>query len=145
MTSRGFTLVELLVVLAVMALVLMVAGPMVSNALPGAQLKTAARDLAAGLRYTRNRAISTNRSTAFLLDTEARRYRVEGEPEVRTLPAEFAVSILTARSELEDARTGRIRFFPDGSSTGGEITLSNGARTYRVTVDWLMGRIRTRE
>jgi len=145
MTARGFTLVELLVVLAVMALVLTVAGPMVSKALPGAQLKTAARDLAAGLRYARNRAISINRSTAFVLDTETRRYRVAGEPEIRTLPAAFAVSFLTARSQLEDAHTGRIKFFPDGSSTGGEITLSDGARTFRVSVDWLLGRIRTRE
>ncbi len=145
MASRGFTLVELLVVLAVLALVLVVAGPMVSNALPGAHLKTAARDLAAGLRYARSRAITTNRSTALLLDTETRRYRVDGEPEVRTLPTAFSVSLQTARSELADAHTGRIRFFPDGSSTGGEIELSDGTRTYRVTVDWLMGRIRTRE
>ena len=40
---------------------------------------------------------------------------------------------------------GAIRFFPDGSSTGGEIMLAGAAGTFFVRVDWLTGRIRIDE
>jgi ribose transport system permease protein len=35
-----------------------------------------------------------------------------------------------------------VEFAPDGSSTGGTITLRDGARVVRITIDWLTGRVR---
>jgi type II secretion system protein H len=71
--SRGFTLIELMVVLAVLALLLTVAVPFFPKALPGAEIKGAARELAAGLRTARSRAITLNREVGFTLDVEGRR------------------------------------------------------------------------
>jgi general secretion pathway protein H len=34
---------------------------------------------------------------------------------------------------------GQIRFFPDGSATGGRIGLTLGAQQVEVVVDWLTG------
>jgi general secretion pathway protein H len=48
--------------------------------------------------------------------------------------------MLTARQEVQNER-GYIRFFPDGSSTGGSITLRQGKREIAVQVQWLSGRI----
>ena len=53
-----------------------------------------------------------------------------------------AVLLLAACSEQD---TGAIRFFPDGSSTGGRVTLMVGERSYAVDVDWLTGRVRVLE
>jgi len=50
MRQGGFTLLELMVVLAIAAIMMTVVPPLLSSALPGAQLKSAARQLAAGLR-----------------------------------------------------------------------------------------------
>ena len=60
-----------------------------------------------------------------------------------TLPEDIALELFTARSELESDTVGRVRFFPDGSSTGGRITLSLAERRYMVDVDWLTGRVTT--
>ena len=145
MSSRGFTLIELLVVLAVLTLVIAVAAPFFANALPGIELKGAARDVAAGLRSARGQAVRNNREAAFTLDVAARRFAVSGRDQVRELPDELDISFVTARSERLDETTGVIRFFPDGSSTGGRVSLARGARKYHVDVDWLTGRISIRD
>jgi general secretion pathway protein H len=51
------------------------------------------------------------------------------------------LKLLTAQTEVESDHRGSIRFYPDGSSTGGRITVSSGERQYLVDVDWLTGRV----
>jgi general secretion pathway protein H len=53
----------------------------------------------------------------------------------------MAISLVTARSELDTDRVGKIRFFPDGTSTGGRITLARGERKYGVDINWLTGQV----
>ncbi len=141
MRRDGFTLIELLVVMAVLALVLLIVPPMFSGSLSTAELRSAAREVAAGLREARSRAITRNRDIAFTLDVDARRYRIDDEEEARQLPAGPSISLVTARSEQLDEVIGSIRFFPDGSSTGGRVTLGGDARKYHVEVDWLTGQV----
>ena len=140
MRAHGFTLIELLVVLAIAALVMTYAPPLIANALPGLRFQTATRDIGAALRATRGAAVAENREAVFTLDTETGRYRGDGAREGR-LPGDLAISFVTAQSERIDRATARIRFFPDGGSTGGRITLGRGERVGSVTVDWLTGRI----
>jgi len=49
------------------------------------------------------------------------------------------------RQESPNDDTGGIRFFPDGSSTGGRISVARGQRTLVVEVDWLLGRVSVNE
>ncbi len=137
--SQGFTLVELLVVLTLIGLLLLALPPVISSG-SGAGLQSAARDVAAGLRRAQSRAILQNREVAFVLDVNAHQFRIDAEGAPQRLP-EVMLQLYTARSELVDAAIGAIRFYPDGSSTGGEITLSAGERAHHVAVDWLTGRV----
>ena len=98
MASRGFTLIELLVVLALMALVVVVASPLISTAFPGVELKGAARDLSAGLRYARSQAITRNAEVEFVLDVATGRFTIGGEKEIGDLPSGLDISLVTARS-----------------------------------------------
>jgi general secretion pathway protein H len=138
---RGFTLLELVVVLIVMALVAVAATPPLIGRLGHVQLQTAAREVAATLRRTRSDAIGANVELAFAVDTEARTYAIEGRPPHR-LPPDLAISVFTAETERLGRTAGAIRFFPDGSSTGGEIALADAVGTITVRVDWLTGQIR---
>ena len=52
--------------------------------------------------------------------------------------------LLTADSEQTSATSGRIRFFPDGASTGGHVSVRLGEREWRINVSWLTGQV-TRE
>jgi general secretion pathway protein H len=135
---RGFTLVELLVVMVIMALVLGLVAGSLSRSVSGAEMRTAARKVAASLRYTRTQAILKKTEQVFLVDTEAGSYLAPGREEVN-LPEGMDVLLTTARSELVSDNAGGIRFFPDGGSTGGHVDLIYNGREYRVDVAWLTG------
>ena len=136
----GFSLIELVVVLAVMGLALVL---FVGYRAPWSSrlgLEATAADLAAGLRLARSQSIADNRPVLFALDLGAHRYRVGGDPP-RSFPPKLRVGLLTVNGEKRDATSGAIRFNPDGSSTGGRIMLAEGDRRVAVGVDWLTGRV----
>lgn len=138
---NGFTLVELLVVLSIMALLLILISPYIGPAFPQMELKSAAREVAAALREARSRAITHNTETIFNLDVQKRAYIISGDGTVHGLPPNLGLLLYTARGEALGTTSGDIRFFPDGSSTGGHVLLSESGRSYRVTVNWLTGHV----
>lgn len=138
---RGFTLIELLVVMVIMGLAYSLVPPLFSSGSSGAELKSATRQLAAGLRKARSEAISRKRETFLALDVEQRKFNISGDSRVYNLSRKVEVKLHTAQSELFSGQTGGIRFFPDGSSTGGRITLAVGDLTYQIDVDWMTGRV----
>lgn len=138
---RGFTLVELLVVLAIMAAAYAIAAPMISAGMSGTELKSAARQVAAGLRKARSEAVTRKNEVALNLDLELRQFELSGEKRIYSLPKSIEVGLYTAQSELKNDKTGSIRFYPDGSSTGGRITVGVGERKLYVNVDWLTGQV----
>lgn len=139
--SAGFTLLELLVVLMLMVMVYALAVPMISAGLPGTELKGAARQLAAGLRQARSLAVTRKEESTLMLDVEQRNFKVSGDQRRYALPAKVDISLFTAQSELLPDKIGAIRFYPDGSSTGGRITVKSGVRKYEINVDWLTGQV----
>lgn len=136
--QRGFTLVELLVVLVIASLALALVGASISRNISGAEMRTAAYKVAASMRYTRTRAIIGKSEQVFLVDTEQRTYQAPNR-DVVTLPEGMNVELNTARSELTSETAGGIRFYPDGGSTGGNVRLEANERVYTVNVAWLTG------
>ena len=141
MAQKGFTLLEVIVVLVLAAVMyaLLLAVPM--RGASSADLKAAARTLASGLRQAQSTAMATRRDAALMVDVEAREFVLPGEEQPRTLPEGLDLKLYTAQSEVSSTRKGAIRFYPDGSSTGGRITVSAGERKFLVDVDWLTGRV----
>lgn len=138
---RGFTLIELLLVLALAGLMIGLVPPLIAAAFPGVQLKAAARSAAAGLRLAREEAIRGGHDVAFLMDVDGRRYQVEGDGRIVSLPSGLDLKLEGARSEVRDDGVGGVRFYPDGSSTGGRVIVSRKGHGYQVGVTWLTGRI----
>lgn len=143
--SRGYTLMEVLVVLAIIGLVLATIPLMAGDRRPGTETRAAAIEVASALRQTRSRAVAQFSSEVFVLDTEGHSYQIGAAGPRKTLPESLSLSLYTARSELQDENTGRIRFFPDGSATGGRVTLARDNRQYVVAVDWLTGSVSLEE
>jgi general secretion pathway protein H len=138
--AGGFTLIELLVSLAVLGLALALITGYKPPWSRGLGLQATAAELAAGLRLARSEAILSNRPVVFDLDLIGHRYRV-GTGTPRRLPADLSLELLTISGEALNGREGDIRFNPDGSSTGGRISLADGRRRIGVGVDWLTGRV----
>ena len=139
--SRGVTLVELLVVLAILAGVAALASPSLSKSLAGHRVDAAARDIATSLRQSRARAIGRQDETVLVIDVAARSYTAGGETRTLGLPEGALLVLNTARSERLGEHRGGFRFFPDGSSTGGTVAVHWTALSRSVRIDWLTGLI----
>jgi general secretion pathway protein H len=139
--GAGVTMIELLVVLSIMALIAAMVMPLVSGSVSTTELKSAAREVAAGLRYARNDAVATRQETRLVFDLEARTFRIDRDARVHTLPKKAELKLFTAQSDIADEKTGAIRFYPDGGASGGRLTIAAGERKYEVDVDWLTGRV----
>jgi general secretion pathway protein H len=141
--SGGFSLIELVAVMVLIALVFAMVSLSFSKSLSSAKVQAASRNLVAALRYTRGQAIVRGKSASLELDVENNRYMAPGR-QVVNLPANMRMSLLTADNEVTGRSSGRIRFFPDGASTGGHISIDMGSEEWRINVDWLTGAV-TRE
>ena len=138
---RGVTLLELLIVMALMAILAGVVMPMFGGGVSTTELRSSARQIAAGLRSARSEALAQRRETFLVLDVAGKRFKVDQDPREHKLPSGVDLKLFTAQNDLVDASTGAIRFFPDGGSNGGRITIAAGTRKYEVDVDWLTGRV----
>jgi general secretion pathway protein H len=144
-TSRpaqaGVTLLELLIVLSIMAIIAALVVPLLGSGVSNTELKSAARQVTAGLRLARSEAVATRRDTRVMLDLEHRTFQVERDAHVHALPHDLEMKLFTAQSDLVSDRVGAIRFFPDGGSNGGRVTLASGERKFEIDIDWLTGRV----
>ncbi|MGA9335973.1 MAG: GspH/FimT family pseudopilin [Rudaea sp.] len=142
--ASGFTLIELVAVIVLIGIALSVVSLSFSRSMSNAKVQAASRDLVAALRYTRGQAIVKGKQAALDLDIQNNTYQAPGKALVK-LPKEMHMTLLTAQTEQTGATSGRIRFFPDGASTGGHISVFMGSREWRINVSWLTGRVERTE
>ncbi len=143
--AGGFTLIELLVVLAILAGLLYFAVPRLTASGGAVALRAAAADLAAELRVVRSAAIAADDAKILIVDPKRHRFAAEGAAHAHLVPSDVRMTVLTAESELLPDGRPAIRFFPDGSSTGGGVELAGTSVTVVVAVDWLTGQVSLRD
>ena len=138
--QQGFSLIEMVAVIVLIGIAISVVSLSFSKSMSNARIQAASRDLVAALRYTRGQAIVKGQQTALDLDLQNNTYQAPGRALIK-LPAEMHMTLLTADSEQTSSTSGRIRFFPDGASTGGHISVFMGQREWRINVSWLTGQV----
>lgn len=138
-SQSGFTLIEISIALAIAGLVMAMLVPNMAPAIARARLYSATRDVASALRHARGQAVVRGEETLFELDTRLHHYRITGSRKTHTLPEDIKLGLYTSTSETVEPGTGRIRFYPDGSSTGGRVTLIGGGLEKKVDINWLTG------
>ena len=140
----GFSLIEMIAVIILIGIVMTLVSMSFSKSINSAKIRSASREVVAALRYTRGQAIVKGKQQVLLVDTENNTYQAPGKP-VKELPKKMRLAIETAAGEQVSNTSGGIRFFPDGSSTGGNIRVYAGEREWRVNVAWLTGDIALEE
>jgi general secretion pathway protein H len=138
--TDGFTLLELLIVLTLIAGIAGLAMFNIAGRLDSVRVVRASNEVAALLRHTRAQAIVGHSEQVLDLDLETRTVTAPGRKPV-VLPQSLAVSIYTANQEIASEKRGAIRFYPDGGSTGGRIKLNANGREWKINVSWLTGEI----
>lgn len=138
--QRGFSLIELMVVVVLIAATTALAASVMTTGLPGQQLRNASRELAAQLRYTRAQAIVTGKSQLFTLNARTREWQAPNRRHGQ-LPSQIKLVATGARIEQTNPDVAAIRFFPEGAATGGRIVLSRDRAAWQLDVEWLTGEV----
>lgn len=136
----GFTLLEMLLVLALVATATTLAAMALTGGLDGMRLRGAAKEIAGQLRYTRAQAIASGLPQDFALDPAAHSWRAPNGRHGQ-IPESLDIRFTGAREAQARKGEGGIVFFPDGASTGGRVQLQAGTAAWRIDVAWLTGEV----
>lgn len=139
--KQGFSLLELLLALIILTLLMGLSAPLLTHALDGARLDRTQREIISALRFSRTRAINTQRMVTFSIHTGSGVMRMGEEERRLPLPENTAMSMQVPPAEQLSAHEHAVRFYPDGSATDMTLLFRRGGQVYRIRVDALTGRV----
>jgi general secretion pathway protein H len=135
----GFTLLEVVCVIAIMAILAAMAIPMLPRGTSRARLESYAIATAALLKADRNAAIRRRSETITEVDAGSRFVRSAVTGRTVQVPSDVAFDALLSARCAERPAGSRIHFFSSGMSCGGVIALTRQGSGYEVRVNWLTG------
>ncbi|HVV64322.1 MAG TPA: prepilin-type N-terminal cleavage/methylation domain-containing protein [Rhizomicrobium sp.] len=124
--SSGFTLLETLVVIAIMALIAALVAPDMERTLEGLSLQQSVRLLQADLRVARGTALRTGQKVDLEATNGGREYDWIGG--TRYMPAGVTLQM-----------SNPIVVYPDGSVVSANIVMAARGRRYAIAVDPVTG------
>ncbi len=136
----GFTLIEMLLVLAIVAIMSGFTWASVEQSSPAADVKRAGDAVAIYLEKVRARALSDWQSYSVKFDRKQRAISSDAVADRLNWPENITLVAVTSEREAS-AREFNIRFNPDGSASGGNIRFKRKHSIYSVNVNWLTGQV----
>ncbi len=137
--GKGFSLMEILIVLVIAVIVMAVVAPRFSSRTSSARFAGISKEIASGLRFARMKAVTDQKPSEFIVNLEQHHYQISGIEKTYSIPEDLEISVYTAASQVVGEEQGSIVFFPDGSSSGGRIDLSGNGRKRAIDVNGLTG------
>ena len=163
MKDKGFSLMELVIVLTILILSVSLVTSSMSNLSRTIELKAAAKKVSGILRYYRSEAINKGLVYQVLFDSESRAVKVQSvsltEPadETETAEKKGGDGVKTLYGLPEGVRMKEIdfpspeypcdfpavEFYPNGGSNGGSVLLNSPERKgYRIKIDFITGEVK---
>jgi general secretion pathway protein H len=137
--ESGFTLLEMICVLAIIAMLVAIALPAFPRGTSRTMLEAYALETAALLKADRNAAIRRGVAVATDLSSISRTIRSGASGRLVQLPQDVGFNAILASQCGQRAVGMAIQFLPSGMSCGGTIFLSRLGTTLEVRVTWLTG------
>jgi general secretion pathway protein H len=140
--SDGFSLLEMLVMLAIFSLAAGAAYNGVSRQKSRDTLNTLSQKITHAAAAASLRAISKGETASVAVDVASRRISNGQARDEIIVPELFKIAVLTGSELIGQGHLGVIEFYSDGTSSGGEIVLEEGGGKKRsIRVYWLTGAI----
>jgi general secretion pathway protein H len=138
--EKGFTLLEVIIVITLVVLILGLTTLFFGNALPGARLNSAARELSAMMRYAKILAQNNGELQTVLINLDTGRYGIEGV-QTRNIPEGINIRVTDPVTGEVSRGDYAVLFHESGIAEGGTITLRNAKRTVNIEIDPIVGSV----
>jgi prepilin-type N-terminal cleavage/methylation domain-containing protein len=137
--NRGFTFIEIMVVVFLMSLIVGITTIYFANTLPSARHRATARELAATIKYARNLAYAKNEKQFINIDLDAKSYSLQGR-EAKSIDRSIALTVYEANANTDAIRNGKyiISYDTSGGSDWSSIALTRGERVITIKADPIM-------
>lgn len=139
--EAGFTLLEMIAVICLMALAFGLVMPNLGSSRQAMTLRATAIALASDLKIVRSAALASNTEAMLMIDTANRRYSSAVSGKTTKIPRGVDLSYKAKAAEVSRSARAGFRFHPDGTASGGEIRLQSGPASAVISIDWLTGAI----
>jgi len=138
--EKGFTLLELIVVMFIISLVAAVSTVLFANTLPASKFNATVREIATTIKHARALAQITGEKQTVMIDIDAKKYGIEGRGE-REIPSDTDIRLVDPF--LGELGTGKyyLVFHSGGTAEGGTILLKNGKKSAAITLDPIVGSV----
>lgn len=138
--QHGFALLDLLMAMAVLALLLLVALPVLRPGTSPLRHEAYAAEIAALLKSERATAAQSIRSSIGIrIDVPLRRIMAVARSRTVQLPTDLALDVTSSEACRRETGSFVISFDADGRSCGAVIRISKGERIWSVRINWLTG------
>jgi general secretion pathway protein H len=138
-TEDGFTLLEVVCVVAIVAMMTAVLLPRMPRGTSRPRLEAYAIEVASVLKADRNAAVRRRAPIATEVSTNSRLIRSGATGKTVKIPEDVTYQATLPRRCNQRLAASRIDFFASGMSCGGAVMLTRYGVGYEVRVNWLMG------
>jgi general secretion pathway protein H len=138
--NKGFTLLEMIIVLFLISLITGLSVISFSSFLPGAKFNAAGREMAAMLRQARSLARMNMESQTLVIDLDNKTFGIAGLAEKHIPPDSLIKVIDPVSGEIVQGKYSFV-FHPASVTGGGTIIMSLRKRMLRIDIDPLTGAV----
>jgi len=137
--NRGFTFIEVMIVVFLMSLIVGITTIFFANTLPAAKHKAAARELAATIKYAHHLAFAKNEKQVIDIDLDAKNYSIEGRGK-KTIPSEVTITVYENDLNANPVKQGKysISYDTTAGSDWSSIELARGEKIITIKSDPIM-------
>lgn len=136
--QRGFTLLELIIVMVVIVLILGMSTVFFANALPSAKLNSVTREIAATFRQARSLAQNRGEGQILIVDLDGKTFGM-ADHRAKAIPGEITMRIVDPLEGTIEKGKYSFIFYSTGGIEGGSLLLSYKSRTVTIEPDPVVG------
>jgi general secretion pathway protein H len=135
---KGFTLLELLIVMSIITLMLSISTVYISSGLPSSRFNSTVRDMAATIRHAKYLLQKSGNRQVVVIDINSKKYGIESRS-FKEIPEGIDLKVIDTFSGEINEGIFRLIFNNSGGPGGGTIVLRDKKREAKIIIDPVVG------
>jgi prepilin-type N-terminal cleavage/methylation domain-containing protein len=142
--NKGFTLLEMILVIFLITLIVGISAVVFSRSLPSQKVDATAREIMAIFRQARSNAITGGKWQILTVEIEGKTFGIEEGGVTHTIPENVSIRVIDPLYGEVVVGGYRFVFAPSGVTEGGTIVLSAGKKVVTLEIDPIVGAVISR-